>query len=203
MILAQDGGERFSECELRNRRLIRQRSLGSRCLDFESLGIRPGFCKPEIDELEHRFKISSRCAAGQAFFGFSDKRTHIGDLAGHQLPQIDCAEVAHPAGAQNLRSRAGGDVILVGRQRRAARACSAEHDFVFPECRWFENDLYTIRQFPLGDPDRFFRGGLHDSTAGRQWIEQSCRCDVIDIGFKILARRGFDDRRKLCFIRHH
>src|SRR6266850_652193 len=180
MILAQDDGERFGKRKLGKRRLVRKRGPGSCRLDSEGVLVGPRLREPEENELKHCFKILAGAAAGQAFFGFSDEGAHIGDLARQHLLQIDRAKVPQAAGAEDLCGGAGRNVVPIAGERCTAGTCGAEYDFILTERGRFEDDFHTIGQLPLGNADWSFRGGLNDGAYGRQWIEQSCRCDLIE-----------------------
>src|SRR5262249_61920283 len=114
-----------------------------RALDLESVCVRSRLCESEVDELKHRFQVLARGIAGQALFGFSDKGADIGNLARHYLSQVDGAELPDTAGAEDLRSSTGGDVIGIPRQRGGAPACRPGEGLIFPQRRPPSGDLLT------------------------------------------------------------
>src|ERR1044072_1163152 len=114
-------GERLEERKLRNHALIvheRPRLCG---LCSKGVRVGSGLCKPEIDELEHRFQIFARTGAIQSLFELTNERRCRGHFTGQHLAEIDSAELGDTSGIYYLRRRARGNVIRITHEGRSAR----------------------------------------------------------------------------------
>ena len=144
MVLGQRGAECFVEHGLGHRALIGERHLELILEHAERHGIRTRSGEPEIDQLKHRLEIFAGRSTAETFLRRSDVGSDRGRGAGEDLLEIDVAERSKPALFDDLGGGCRWNEVRVARERRAAGADRAEHDFILLERRRLQHDADAV-----------------------------------------------------------